>query len=179
MADTDTTSARLEAGQPTPEEYASFIGQIELRNVWLRSARLINHRGPDHPEHLAIEIDSQAEYDLLPTGFRGTHIYTLHVESETERQLEMEVAFALDFDSKQSMTDAIFAVFAEVNLPVNSWPYLREYVSTAMARMGWLPITLPALKWGTARRQAVESSPAQPQKRRTPRAKKAVDSPAP
>ncbi|HEY7031323.1 MAG TPA: hypothetical protein VH482_08360 [Thermomicrobiales bacterium] len=139
----------FERGDLTAEEYAGFIGQIELREIWLRSAQVANHHGPAAPERVAIGVDSTASCEALPGGFRAVHTYRLRADSGETPGLEIEVSFALDFDSKQPMTDPIFEVFAEYNLPVNSWPYLREYVATTVGRMGWLPFTLPALKRGT------------------------------
>ena len=48
----------------------------------------------------------------------------------------------------EPMTEGIFAVFQDVNLPVNTWPYLREFLAATTGRMNWITFTLPALKRG-------------------------------
>lgn len=145
----DTSSdMTLNGGDLTSEDYAVFIGQIDLRHIWLQSAAVTNHHGPFQPERIAIQIDSAASFEETPTGFLVTHAYEVTAESNEARALEIQVAFALDFESRAPMSEPIFGVFKEINLPVNSWPYLREYVSTTSSRMGWTPITLPALKRG-------------------------------
>jgi hypothetical protein len=164
---TNGREALEETGPLTPERYAEFIGQIEFRDIWLQGARLANHHGPSAPERVAITVDSQASFDPLPAGFRVTHTYLLRAANKQTDLLEIDATFALDFDSQAPMTGPIFELFSEINLPVNSWPYLREYVSTAVARMGWLPVTLPAIKRGT-RLPATSNEPPKPaRKRRT------------
>ncbi|MBL0171693.1 MAG: hypothetical protein IPP90_13395 [Gemmatimonadaceae bacterium] len=44
------------------------------------------------------------------------------------------------------MTDAIFAEFERVNLPLNTWPYFREFLQSTLVRAGWPPFVLPAFK---------------------------------
>lgn len=129
-------------------EYASFIGQIELEAIWLKEARLTNHHGPRPPLGARLTVTDDATWESLPKGFRAYHRYTVGILSDQAPLAEMEVAFGLDFSSSEPMSDRIFAVFREANLPVNTWPYLREFVGTMAARMGWLAITLPTLKRG-------------------------------
>ncbi len=130
------------------DEYAAFVGQIELQNIWLKAASVMNHVGPASPDQLDIRIESSAEWEEQPRGFRAIHAYQFRATTDGA-VLDIDATFVMDFDSAQPMTNDIFVLFAEINLPVNSWPFLREYVSASVGRMGWMPITLPALKRGT------------------------------
>jgi hypothetical protein len=148
-----TRSTKKEAAKSappgiSPEDYAAFIGQIELRSIWLQAARVENYHGPHTPEQAIFRLDSHARWELQSTGFRVLHTHKVDVEATDAQLAILEVTFGLDFDSRAPMSDAIFAIFEEVNLPVNTWPFLREFVSTTVGRMGWLPFTLPALKQG-------------------------------
>src|SRR3712207_6224097 len=95
-----------------------------------------------------MEVESSATFTQGEDEFRVLQSYGLSVLAD-EPLAEIEVTFGLRFRSKQPMTEVFFEVFEEVNLPVNTWPYLREFVSSTLGRMGWQPITLPALKRGT------------------------------
>lgn len=130
----------------TREDYAAFIAQIELLDVWLQEARVVNYYGPRLPAQGGFRIDSEVGWEAHPGGFRALNRDRVVLCTDDETYAEIEVTFALDFASRESMTDEIFTWFGEVNLPVNTWPYLREFVSTALGRMGWPPFTLPALK---------------------------------
>ncbi len=41
------------------------------------------------------------------------------------------------------MSEDLYEIIAANNLPLYSWPYLREHLSNIVSRMGWLPFTLP------------------------------------
>ena len=132
------------------EGYAAFIRQIELLHIWLHSAHVANMHGPDTPEHVSIQVDSDARCEARSSGFRAFQCYKLRFQTTDTLLAEVEATFGLDFASNESMTDGLFALFGEVNLPVNTWPYLREFVATVLGRMGWTVVTLPALKVGTS-----------------------------
>jgi hypothetical protein len=131
------------------EEYAEFISQIELMNLWLHSAHVSNHHGPESPEQVQIGIDSSARWESHSSGFRAFHEFEVNVVSDGTTIADIRVTFGTQFQSATSMTDELFDLFSEVNLPVNTWPYLREYLTSTFGRMQWLPFTLPALKRGT------------------------------
>lgn len=130
--------------------YAAFVGQVELRSIWLRSARIENVFGTTPPDELAISVDGDSRWEPLPGGFRSFQTYLIHISSrDATRYADIDVTFVADYDSIQPMTDELFETFGMYNLPLNTWPYLREYAATTVGRMGWLPITLPTFKVGT------------------------------
>lgn len=140
-----------DAADVSPTEYAQFIRQLELVQVWLSSTRVLNHHGPRTPNQAVVSIDSDAEWEPQDNGFRTHHHYKIQLRAIDDVFAEIDVTFSVDFTSSEPMTDDIFSVFQRVNLPVNTWPFVREYISTTLGRMGWLPFTLPALKLGTER----------------------------
>ena len=62
--------------------------------------------------------------------------------------LEVECTFELGLRVATPMTKDYFAIFARVNLPVNTWPYFREFVHSMISRMGLPPVVLPLVKRG-------------------------------
>jgi len=132
-----------------PGEYAAFIGQIELDATWLDAARIVNHRGPKPPEQASVALGESARWEQRPDGFHAFQSYEARIEADNTLLAEIDVTFGLHFKSARPMTDRIFAVFQEVNLPVNTWPYLREFLAGTTGRMNWITFTLPTLKRGT------------------------------
>jgi hypothetical protein len=131
-------------------DYAAFIGQIELVGVWLASSRIVNHVGAHQPIQAEVAVDSRADWETRPAGFEAEHAYRVVVNGERGPALEIDAAFRLAFSSIRPMTADLFQVFGEANLPLNTWPYLREYVASVFGRVGWVPFTLPTLKRGVA-----------------------------
>ena len=116
-------------------------------------------------EQASVEVDREAYWESASDGFHAFHRYTIEVQSESERVAKVDATFELAFSSEQTMTDGIFAVFQEVNLPLNTWPYLRNFLADALSRMGWPPFTLPALKIGPT--SSGDDSPARPPRRKS------------
>jgi len=133
----------------SPQDYAAFIRQIELASIWLKGLKVTNHNGPTTPEQGSLGFQRDANWESSPGGFRSSCTYLVRLESADALHLEMDVTFGLDFISKKDMNDDIFSLFQDVNLPVNTWPYLREIVANVMGRLGWAPFTLPTYKVGT------------------------------
>ena len=168
---TRTEEAQAESLRLSPQEYGAFIGQIELRSIWLKHAKVANLHGSQTPRQAIFHINSHADWETIGGGFRVMHVYEVRAEAKDGVLANLEVAFAVDFDSEQPMTDEIFEIFEDVNLPVNTWPFLREFVLTTTGRMGWMPFTLPVLKKGVTgrRRSAAAERGGATRSRRQPR----------
>jgi hypothetical protein len=156
-----TPAPDAEREKVDPKVYAAFIGQIELRSIWLARAQVTNTAGPDTPESGALGIEERTRWEVVATGFRAFHDYRVRLGEGDETPAEIRAEFGVEFLSPEPMTEPLFAVFSRANLPVNTWPYLREFVSATMGRFGWEPFTLPALKRGTPRKPKPEAPTAE------------------
>ena len=132
-----------------PAIYNAFIGQIELSSIWLSSSLIENSGGPGSPGEANIDIGASARWESVEDGFVAFHAYDVKIEVTDSKVANVSVTFGLKFNSEQTMTEELFAVFQEVNLPVNTWPYLRSFLADSLGRMGWPLLTLPAFKTGT------------------------------
>ena len=138
-----------EAEPIDPDIYNAFIGQIELNSIWLSSSLIENPGGPGSPDEVSIDIAGNARWESVEDGLVAFHAYDVTFKESDSKVADISVTFGLEFKSEQAMTEELFAVFQEVNLPVNTWPYLRSFLADALGRMGWPPLTLPAFKTGT------------------------------
>ena len=154
---------------PSPEEYSAFIAQLDVAAVWLRNATIHNHHGPESPEHARADIKATASWEPAAQGFRARHHYEVSLMFDSTRLADLGVTFGVDYRSERPMTDELFELFGTHNLPVNTWPYLREFVANTLGRMQWIPLTLPAWKSGV-----VDG----PEQRPAPRRRRAVEEPA-
>lgn len=136
------------ADRPSPAEYSAFIAQLELVSIWLRSFSFQNHIGASGPESAEVQIKEHSAWQPWDEGFDAFTNFSLDVRTTTQTVASGEVSFSLRFKSAEAMSEPLFTIFSRMNLPVNSWPYLREIVGSTFARMGWSPITLPLLKRG-------------------------------
>ncbi len=149
-------SARRRGQIATPEEYNAFIQQIELQSVWLASAKIDNAIGAEAPDRTDVTVNRVSSWEAGRDGFMALDSYTVVLGAPGDPAATIEVTFGLDYRSEIEMTDALFEPFKQFNLPLNAWPYAREFVANATARMNWIPFTLPALRLGAISEPAAE-----------------------
>jgi preprotein translocase subunit SecB len=136
----------------SPKEYREFIKGVELLSIIVKESQA---------RRLADAIDLSRRVDLNPNEraeFRMTdgntcvvqHHYELSMtyNGEKDRLLAVQCTFELALRVAKPMTKDYFEVFAQVNLPVNTWPYFREFVHSTISRMGLPPVVLPLVKRG-------------------------------
>lgn len=150
---------------PSPEEYAEFIRGIELLDVRLVSSesRSDVYR-PEAPElKLLVRYESDIARVDSAEGYAFEAYPRLRVEArqgdDDEPAGHVEVRYGLRYQSELEPTDGFLEIFSNVNLQVNAWPYLREYVQQAITRFGWTPLVLPTLKTAPAKRPRKAEQP--------------------
>ncbi len=50
-------------GLPTPDQYAEFIGQVDLEALWVKDARITNRHGSHTPTHATIHTAACVKVD--------------------------------------------------------------------------------------------------------------------
>lgn len=140
-------NARSAPARVTAAVYNAFIAGVDLHSIRLAGAEIHAHAMP-------------ARKKLLPT-IRETsrfenqedHVFIIHeltfsgtYKDEPEPAVSIRAEFEVRYSSSERMTDEIFAEFRRRNLPLNTWPYFREFVHAALARTGWPVFVLPVYK---------------------------------
>lgn len=128
--------------------YNRFIGSLELNEIVLARAEVEART----PSILPGEAAVQAVFDVTDDECESEpnvcqvlaqlKVNIVHVHSK-ERLGLVDVTFRLIYTSQEPITPAIRQRFKAVNVPMNAWPYLREYVQQTMTRFGWPPFILP------------------------------------
>lgn len=133
----------------SPEDYSKFLQQIELRNIILVSADIRRLGTPASGEQLEYEAKpTKRTYEATDFGFAATlnYLVRLRAAGESNPIGEVRVAITAAYSSQDPMTGDLFDVFGELNLPLNVYPYVREFVHSATTRMGFPGLILPTVK---------------------------------
>lgn len=144
------------ASQPLRhKEYAAFIEGIELKDIRLISIRADAKGSGCKPFGCSIATTAKAWYESQGSDFTAFHSYSVTVRDPETRDpvAKLTTVFAASFSSKIAMDERIFSIFARRNLPVNTWPYLRELLHNIFARMNLPQIVAPTFKIGVSREQ--------------------------
>lgn len=102
---------------------------------------------------IEVQINLSGSFEEIEDGFVAHHILILSgvPKAEADLAVRIQAEYALTYGSSTPMTPALFMPFKQLNLPVQTWPYFREFVQTALARLEWPKVTLPTLHSGNAR----------------------------
>lgn len=131
----------------TVQEWEAFIRQLDLRSIWLKSSQINRFYGAVAPIKVSLEIEDDAAWENEEDGFQVVHSFTVELFGyQLGRLASIKVAFGLRYSSETAMNLSLWEYFEANILHVHSWPYFREYVSSTVARMNWLPLTIPAYK---------------------------------
>jgi hypothetical protein len=142
-----TTSEKQEI-RPSPREYNSFIRQVEIMNIRIIAARVDLLDYSYFPSSAEVTWRMAASYENAEDQFNVSHRYRLVVKDKESKRIKarISVTFYVAYSSKIPITDDLFEVFKKINLPLNTWPYFREFVHNTATRMGWPPFVAPAYK---------------------------------
>ncbi len=134
-----------------------IIGAVELKDVRLVKGDFWSAVGsPKEVGTVNIQIDGEAKTsrDGVPNGFAvdftgKVTVRPMDGKPEAQPVIGIGVAFRLTYGLPANFkaTDEELKAFADLNGTFNAWPYFREFVQTASARMGLPPIMIPVLRF--------------------------------
>ena len=127
--------------------YNEFIDGVELVSIRLAAGEI---RAASTPERrrLVPRIEQQSRFTNEEDHVVVTHELTFAgaYDDEAAPAVLIRAELEVRYSSSQRMTNAIFREFRSRNLPLNTWPYFREFVHAALARTGWPVYVLPVYK---------------------------------
>jgi preprotein translocase subunit SecB len=133
-----------------PKDYANIIEGIDLREIYLASSQVNVSRDKIlEGKELSVQLKDTASFTQEEDRAVVTQKYQLLLftpENEKDHVLKITCVFLLTFVTKTPFTKEFFSVFKELTLPLNSWPFFREFVQNMTQRMSMPPLTLPLIK---------------------------------
>ena len=127
------------------KDYNNFVRQIEINNIRIVSAQVNILDYSYFPSSAEVKSRMKASYEKVEEQFNVFHRYNVTIlDKETkEAKAKISVTFLVSYSSKIPISDDLFTIFKVRNLPLNTWPYLREFVHNTTMRMGWPPFIAP------------------------------------
>ncbi len=132
----------------TPQEYRAILKDVELEEVMLDEASAKIHRDKID-KSLEISIDEKITHEIHgDTVVSVHHFYTLTAPPGSKRDffLKLTCAFELKYSAKTTLSESFMEIFKDTNIPLNTWPYFREFAQSMTQRMNIPPLTLPLRK---------------------------------
>jgi hypothetical protein len=131
----------------SPEEYRDIINSIELLNIRLTSAD-VKFKVYEPPMGYNISSKETYEQEADSNVVTINQIYTLAAKPPKSRKngITIKCCYEVTFKSDRQLTGDFFEIYSHRSLPLNTWPYFREFVNSMTARMDLPPLTLPLFK---------------------------------
>lgn len=133
-----------------PKEYIQILDQIEFKEIFLESCSAeIKREKFEKPKSIKLGINDKASYEELnEEHLKIIHKYYLTGKSSETKDVVFKIraSFCLIFQIETKINDDFFEVFRELSLPLNSWPYFREFTQNVTQRMNIPPLTLPFIR---------------------------------
>ncbi len=137
-----------------PKEYADFVKGVDVLDIRFESGEFKDN-GFDFAsagDKIKVKVSRRAELlEKRQFYFRVRDKLSFAVVDPNSRKhlIDIKASVLVEYSSNQEISEEIFGVFREVNVPVNTWPYFREFVHNCLVRMGYPRLVLPA--WHTVR----------------------------
>jgi len=144
-----TRRSKQEAPVPAmpPKEYNETLKGLSLESVRLSNAQLVARSLPDSTK-LTVGIDYSAERCAAP-GDRVCVVAHCRFKAFEETPDKEALSICADYEvvlkSAKAFSDEFFSIYVDLSLPVNVWPYFREFVQNMLGRAGYPPFALPLL----------------------------------
>ncbi len=132
------------------EVYDSFIQDLELCTIVIRDidvkSKLENMPSPGN--QIPVKISNKSEFFRPDNEQLIVHHLSQVVSKNKQTNKEIcriRVLYVITYSSR-FFSEEIWPIFSTVNVPVNIWPYFREFVHNTTQRCGLPTLTLGMLK---------------------------------
>jgi len=134
------------------EQYSRVVKAVELDEI--RLLKVVAECTPGtQPQTINVETSFRLDKVVDVASGRLEANAHLLVSAKTaaseEQMLRVELSWLVRYRLPQSFStsDETGQSFLDRNVPINIWPYAREFVSELTARMGFMPpLVLPVLR---------------------------------
>lgn len=132
----------------TAEEYNALLQQVELKAISIRecSAKLRRDKLYGSAD---VSIKDKVSWSMEDENtILVDHSYELVAGSGAKKDYALKITciFSLRYVSETALADGFTEIFTQRNVPLNTWPYFREFVQNMTQRMDLHTLTLPLLK---------------------------------
>ncbi len=133
-----------------PSEYRSMLKAMQLEGIWLEecSAKLRKDRAADKSQ-VEVSVTDKLSYEILSENLLNiVHSFELVATPGDKKEYVLKIlsTFKLRYRSEVSLSEDFVEIFKNRNVPVNTWPYFREFIQNMTQRMNLPALTLPLLK---------------------------------
>ncbi|MCF8010877.1 MAG: protein-export chaperone SecB [Clostridiales bacterium] len=132
------------------QKYKEFIRNIELEGIYLSKLSCNNHGYENHSKNkgtkelnaevgASFSVKKSLEEYLYTSSFFQIEVFTGEDNEDKEFEIDLELVAIYKYNVNL-IDDEITERFVNSSVPLNTWPYARETVSSMCTKMGYPPL---------------------------------------
>jgi hypothetical protein len=144
----DNRIMKNEEKKISPDEYRRLLDKIELKEISLLkcSANLNNFTLKERNKVKFTQDHSFISKDDDLYIIHQSYKITSGSEKPKKELLSIEATYQVQIESAEPLSEEFFDIYMGVSLPLNVWPFFREFAFSISTRMALPPLTLPLMK---------------------------------
>lgn len=136
-----------EAPAISPEEYGRIVHGLVLSRIALVSCSFNSDQASAlsalaEGKAIPVDIREESAFRMEGKGVVVKHRYRLSTRMGRKSVLTVDAQYELSFSAEEGMSPEFFTVFADLALPLFTWPYFRELVGSITSRADLPCLTL-------------------------------------
>ncbi|MDA8165083.1 MAG: hypothetical protein M0017_08640 [Desulfobacteraceae bacterium] len=132
----------------SPDEYKGLIKQISLSSLAMERCEASLKR-EKFGQPLDVKIVDESEYRQLEDSsveVLQQYKFVANKRKQREHIVSISCSYRLVYEISFPFRSDFFDIFLKINVPLNTWPYFREFVNSICNRMDIPKFILPLRK---------------------------------
>ena len=130
----------------TPKKYREALQFIELRDIYLKKSDCLLH-SRNVSERANIDFQEEiGEAKIVEDIASIEHQYSIKVSTDDKDVFELGATYVLNYELKKTLPEEFFEIYKILSLPIHTYPFFRELVSSMSARFGLPNLIMPLRK---------------------------------
>ncbi|MHB8580960.1 MAG: hypothetical protein ACYDA4_14045 [Ignavibacteriaceae bacterium] len=143
-----TNIKQQSAGEISPVQYRELLSKTQLVEIYIIgfSSRIDKDKLP-LGDNLSINITDNYNFTFQKDIAKALATFELNVPTTDSNEpiLLIKVEYEVLMEIKENLPSEFWNIYKSVTLPIQIWPYFREFVQNTTSRMNIPPLTLPIL----------------------------------
>lgn len=148
------------SGWASPDDYNRLIRSLNLQDIRMVRGQFVAEKEYEGEVGLHSNTTFAGRFEPIESGFMAFHIISFEgrCQEREEQIVGIEAEYAVKYETDLEINEALFLPFLHLNLPVQTWPFFREFVQSSVSRLHWPQVTLPTLHSSGGRMEFPEAT---------------------
>ncbi len=129
-----------------PKKYNELLQHINLRDIFVTeiNSKLFERNFPGSAKLQFDESTNLKDFgeDLVEIEV----LYKLKAKNGRKKVFDILIKYSVLFELDKEVPEEFFMIYSKHSLPLQTFPYFREYINTILSRMGLPQLILPLRK---------------------------------